>query len=38
MPKELQIAQQGGELVTTSTQVELKKAIMDELLSLDIVM
>jgi len=36
--KELQTAKQGGELVTTFTRDEWKKAILDEVLSLDIVM
>lgn len=35
MDKELQTANQGGELVTTSTREELKKAILEEVLSLD---
>jgi len=30
MAKELQRTKQGGELVTASTQVELKKEILDE--------
>ena len=38
MAKELQIAKEGGELVTTSTRVELKKAILDEVLSINTVM
>ena len=38
MAKELQMVKQGGELLTTSTQAELKKEILDEVLSLDIVM
>lgn len=38
MANELQKAKQGGELVTTSTQVELKKTILDEVFSLDTVM
>lgn len=36
MAKELQTAKQGGELVTVSAQAELKKVILDEVLSLDI--
>lgn len=38
MEKELKTTKQGGDLVTMSTQVELKKAILDELLSLDTIM
>lgn len=38
MDKELQMTMQGGELVTTYTRAELKKAILNELLSLEIVM
>ena len=38
MAKELQVAKQGGDLVTMSTRDELKKAILDELLSLDTTM
>ena len=38
MAKELQMAKQAGELVTASTQVELKKAILDKVLSLETVM
>jgi len=38
MTKELQMAKQGGELVMASTRAELKKEILDEVLSLDIVM
>ena len=38
MDKELQTAKQGGELFTTSTQAELKKEILDEVLSLDTIM
>ena len=38
MMKELQVAKQGGDLVIMSTQGELKKAILDEVLSLDMVM
>lgn len=38
MVKELHVAKQGGDLVTMSTRVELKKAIVDEVLSLDKVM
>ncbi len=38
MAKELQTTKQGGELVTTSTRAKLKKAILDEILSLDTVM
>jgi len=38
MVKELQTAKNGGELVIASARVELKKAILDEVLSLDIVM
>jgi len=34
----LQMTKQGGELVTTSARVELKKVIRDEVLSLDTVM
>ena len=32
------MAKQGGDLVTMSARVELKKAILDEVLSLDTVM
>lgn len=32
------MTKQGGELVTTSARVELKKVILDEVLSLDKVM
>ena len=38
MEKEIQMAKQGGDLVTMSAQAELKKAILDEALSLDTVM
>ena len=38
MAKELQTAKQGGQFVTPSARAELKKAILDEVLSLDIVM
>ena len=38
MAKELQMAKQGGELVTASTLAELKKEILDEVFSLDTVM
>ena len=38
MAKELQMAKQGGELITTSAPVELKKVILDEVLSLETVM
>ena len=38
MAKELQMAKQGGELVIASARAELKKEILDEILSLDIVM
>lgn len=38
MAKELQIFKQGGKLVRAFTQAKLKKEILDELLSLDIVM
>lgn len=38
MDKELHMTKQGGELVTMSTWAELKKAILNEVLSLDIVM
>ncbi len=38
MAKELQVAKQGGYLVTMSARAELKKAILDEVLSLDTVM
>ena len=38
MAKELQVAKQGGDLVTMSARAELKKAILDEVLSLDTVM
>lgn len=38
MAKELQVTKQGGEQVTSSTKVELKRAIVDELSSLEIVM
>ena len=37
MAKELQMTKQGEELITTSSQAELNKAILDEVLSLDIV-
>lgn len=35
MAKELQVAKQGGDLVTMSTRAELKKEILDDILSLD---
>lgn len=38
MVKELQVAKEGGDLVTMSTWAELKNAILDEVLSLDIFM
>ena len=38
MDKELQTTKQGGELVTTYAQTELRKEILDEVLSLDTVM
>ena len=38
MEKELQIAKQGGDLVTMYAWVELKKEIIDEVLSLDTAM
>ena len=38
MAKELQVAKQGGDLVTMFAQAKLKKAILDEVLSLDTVM
>jgi len=38
MAKELQMAKKGGELITMSAWVELKKAILDEVLSLETVM
>jgi len=38
MAKELQVAKQGGGLVTMSTQAQLKKAILNEVLSMDTVM
>jgi len=38
MDKELHTPRQGGELVTKSTIVELKRIIMDEVLSLESVM
>ena len=38
MAKELQTTKQGGELVTTSAQEKMKKAIVDEVLSLYTVM
>lgn len=38
MAKELQMTNQGGELVTSSTRAELKKVIVDEVSSLEIVM
>lgn len=38
MKKELQKSKQGGDLVTVSTQAKLKKALLDEVLSVDIVM
>jgi len=38
MEKELQVDKQGGYLVTMPARAELKKAILDELLSLHIVM
>ena len=38
MAKELQTSKQGGELVTASARAELKNEILDEVLSLDIVM
>jgi len=38
MAKELQVAKQGGDLVTISARAEVKKEILDELLSLDTIM
>ena len=38
MEKELQVAKKGGYLVTMSTKVEMRKEILDEVLSLDTVM
>jgi len=38
MTKELHVAKQGGDLVTMSTWDELKKEILDEVLSLDTIM
>ena len=38
MAKELHMAKQGGELITTSTRAELKKSILDEVLSLETIM
>lgn len=38
MAKVLQMDKKGGELVTTSAQEELKKTILDEVLSLETVM
>ena len=38
MAKELQTAKRGGELVTASTREELKKEILDEVLSLESIM
>lgn len=38
MAKELQVAGQGGEKVTTSTRVELRRVILDEVSSLKKVM
>ena len=38
MAKELQTTKLGGELVTKSARAELKKAILDDVLSLDTVM
>ena len=38
MDKELQMTKQGGELVTTSTRAKLKKVILDEVSSIEIVM
>lgn len=38
MAKELQMAKQGGELVTTSARADFKKEILDEVLAIDIVM
>ena len=38
MVKELHVSKQGGHLVTMSAQAEMKKAILDEVLSLDTVM
>ena len=37
MAKELEVAKQGGDLVTMSAQAKLKKAMLDEVLSLDTV-
>lgn len=37
MAKELQVAKQGGDLVTMSARAELKKEILEEVLSLDTV-
>jgi len=38
MAKEPQVFRKGGDFVTMSTRAELKKEILDELLSLDVVM
>jgi len=38
MAKELQAAKQGGEWVTSSAKAELKRAILDEVSSLEVVM
>lgn len=38
MAKELQVSKKGGDLVTMSARAELKKAILDGVLSLDTVM
>jgi len=38
MAEELQMAKQGGELVITSALAELKKEIIDEVLSLETIM
>jgi len=38
MAKEIQFAKKGGDLVIMSTHDELKKAILDEVLSLDTIM
>ena len=38
MAKELQTTKKGGDLVTISARVELKKSILDEVLSLGTVM
>jgi len=38
MAMELQVAKQGGDLVTMSARAELKKTILDEVFSLDTIM